>query len=145
MHKCTHPWTNTKLWKLLIFLQHLDKLWSAHSRFDKFWEHLLCTTLFRSPHKFSTGFRSGLWLDHFKTFIFFCWSHSFVDQDVCFGSCWNVKVLFIFSFLADVRMFYARIDWYWMYSWFLKKVSPEVRWCKHHSSPFAHVLCWFWY
>ena len=39
-------------------------------------------------HRFSMGFRSGLWLGRSKTLIFFCQSHSFVDLEVCFGSSW---------------------------------------------------------
>ncbi len=66
------------------------------------------------PHRFSIGFRSGLWLGLSKTSIFFWWSHSFVDFDVCFGLllCWKMKFLFIFSFLAEAWRFCANIDRY---------------------------------
>lgn len=44
---------------------------------------------------FFIWFRSGLWLGHSKTSIFFFWSHSFVYLDLCFGTllCWKVKFL----------------------------------------------------
>ncbi len=70
--------------------------------------HLLCTALFRSPTDFQwdSGLGSG--------WVFFWWSHSFVDLDVCFGllSCWKMKFLFIFSFLAEAWRFCTSIDWY---------------------------------
>lgn len=76
--------------------------------------HLMCSALFRSPHRFSIGFRSSLWLGHSKSLIFFWLSHSFVNFEVCFWSlsCWKVKSLFIFSFLAETWRFCAKIDWY---------------------------------
>ncbi len=97
---------------------HLDLAIFAHSSLQKCSKsvrlrgHLLCTALFRSPHIFSIRFRSGLWLGHSKTSIFFWWSHSFVDLDVCFGllPCWKMKFLFIF--LAEAWRFCASIDWY---------------------------------
>ncbi len=47
-------------------------------------------------------FGSGLWL-----------GLSFVNLDVCFRlSCWKMKFLFIFRFLAEAWRFYASIDWY---------------------------------
>ncbi len=109
-----------------------------------------CTALFRSPHRFSIGFRSGLWLGHSKTWIFFWSSHSFVDLDVCFGllSCWKIKFLFIFSFLAEAWRFCANIDWY--LELFIipstltkapvpaEKNSPKA-WCCHH-----HASLWVW-
>ncbi len=101
-------------------MAHLDVAIFAHSSLHKRSKsvrlrgHGLCTALFRSPHRCSIGFRSGLWLGHSKTLIFFWWSHAFVDLDVCFGSlsCWKVNFLFIFSFLTDAWRFCAKIAWY---------------------------------
>ncbi len=101
-------------------MAHLDLAIFAHSSLQKCSKsvrlqgHLLCIALFRSPHRFSVGFRSGLWLGHSKTSIYFWRSHSFVDLDVCFGLllCWKMKFLFIFSFLAEAWRFCANIDWY---------------------------------
>ncbi len=75
--------------------------------------HLLCTALFRSPHRFSIGFRSGLWLGHSKTYHLLV-KPFFVDLDVCFGLllCWKMTFLFSFSFLAEAWRFCANIDWY---------------------------------
>lgn len=112
--------------------------------------HHLCTALFRSPHIFWIGFRPGLWLGHSKTLIFFWWSHSLVDLDVCFGalSCRKMKFLFIFSFLAEARGFCSNTDWYlelFIISSTLTKapVPAEEKhpkaWCCHH-----HGSLWLW-
>lgn len=104
----------------LISVAHLDLAILAHSSLQKrsksflLQGHLLCTALFRSPHRCSIWFSSGLWLGHSKTLIFFRWSHAFVDLNVCFSllSCWKVKFLFIFSFLTEAWRFCAKIDCY---------------------------------
>ena len=51
------------------------------------------TAIFKSFHRFSMGFMSGLWLGHSRTFTFLFWSHSSVALAVCLGSlsCWNVN------------------------------------------------------
>ena len=40
---------------------------------------------FSSLQRFSIGFRSGDWLGHSRTLIYFFWSHSLVFLAVCFG------------------------------------------------------------
>ncbi len=49
------------------------------------------------------GLRSGDWLGHAKTLMYFFLSHSFVALAVCFGSlsCWNTHPRPIFNALAD--------------------------------------------
>ncbi len=85
--------------------------------------HLLCTACFRSLHRFSNGFRSGLLLGHSKTLFSSGEAISFVDLDVCFGllSYWKMKFLFIFSFLAEAWRFCTKA------------------WCCHH-----HASLWVW-
>ena len=47
-----------------------------------------------SFHRFSMGFKSGLWLGRSRTFMFLFWSHSSVALPVCLGSlsCWNINL-----------------------------------------------------
>ena len=53
-----------------------------------------CTAIFRSLQRCSIGFKSGLWLDHSRTFIDLSQSHSCVVLAVCLGllSCLKVNL-----------------------------------------------------
>ncbi len=75
---------------------------------------LLWTLIFSSLHRFSMGFRSGDWLGHSSSLIFFLWNHFIVSLALCLGSlsCWNVHPLFIFSFLVDGSRFLSRMSRY---------------------------------
>lgn len=76
--------------------------------------HLLGTALFGSPHRFSIGFRSGLWLVKLPELWSSGEAHPFLDLEVSIGSllCWKMKFLFTFIILAEARMFCAKIDCY---------------------------------
>ena len=52
------------------------------------------TAIFTSRHRFSIGFRSGLWMGHSNTWICFDLNHSIVALAVCLGSlsCWKVNL-----------------------------------------------------
>ena len=82
-------------------------------------------------------FRSGLWLNHSKALIFFWWSCSFVDLELCIGLllCWKVNSLFLFSFIAEIWT-----DWYMelfiIPSTLTKASVPAAE--KHHASK-CHV------
>ncbi len=68
----------------------------------RFWGWRLATRTFSSLLRFSMGLRSGDWLDHSRTLMWFFLSHSFVALAVCFGSlsCWNTHPRPIFNALA---------------------------------------------
>ena len=53
-----------------------------------------CTAIFRSFQRCSTGFKSGLWLGHARTFWDLSWSQSCVVLAVWLGSlsCWKVNL-----------------------------------------------------
>ena len=74
------------------------------------------TEIFKSRHKWSIGFKSGLWLDHSRTFILFLFSHSSVAVALCFRSlsCWNVNLLTRFRFMANWSRFSSRIIIYFV-------------------------------
>lgn len=57
------------------------------------------TVLFKSIHRFSIGFKSGLWLGRSSTFIFLSLSHCVVLLVVCLRSlsCWKMNYLPVFS------------------------------------------------
>ena len=67
---------------------------------------LAITLIFSSLHRFSIGFKSGLWLGHWKTWMFLSANHFFTTFAVCFGSslCWNVHWCPRPSFSADCLM-----------------------------------------
>ena len=69
------------------------------------------TACLRSCHSISIGFRSGLWLDHSRTFILFLLSHSEVDLLVCFESlsCCITQLRLSFRSQTDDRTFSFRI------------------------------------
>ena len=75
---------------------------------------LLWTLIFSSFHRFSIGFKSGDWLGHSSSFIFFLWNQLRVSLAVCLGSlsCWNVHPRFIFSILVDGSRFLSRMSRY---------------------------------
>ena len=75
---------------------------------------LLWTLIFSSFHRFSIGFKSGDWLGHSSSFIFFLWNQLRVSLAVCLGSlsCWNVHPHFIFSILVDGSRFLSRMSQY---------------------------------
>ncbi len=52
------------------------------------------TAIFRSLQRCSIGFKSRLWLDHYKTFTTLSLSHSCVALAVCLGSlsCWKANL-----------------------------------------------------
>ena len=53
-----------------------------------------CTAIFRSLQRCSIGLKSGLWLDHSRTFRDLSLSHSCVVLAMCLGSlsCWKVNL-----------------------------------------------------
>ncbi len=74
-------------------IQVWDDTLSQQLLFSSFWKHLhqLSTfgfsrngSIFKSFHRFSLGFKSGLW-GCWRTFTFLLWSHSNVDL----AACWN--------------------------------------------------------
>lgn len=109
----------------------------------------LWTAVFRSCHRFSIGFRSGLWLGHSNTGICFILNHSIVALALCLGSlsCWKVN-LCPSSLLQILAGFLPRLSCFWLHPsshqlWpaslsLLKKSSPTT-WCCHH-----HVWQWGW-
>ena len=67
-----------------------------------------------SFNRFSIGFKSGDWLCHSSSFIFFLWNQLRLSLAVCLGSlsCWNVHPRFIFSILVDGSRFLSRMSRY---------------------------------
>ena len=72
------------------------------------------TLFFSSFHKFSIWFKSGDWLGHSNTLIFFLWNHLRVSFALCFGSlsCWKVQPRLIFIILVDGSRFISRMSRY---------------------------------
>lgn len=78
-----------------------DDTFSQQLFFNSFWKHLhqlgtfgFCRygSIFKSFHRFSLGFKSGLW-GCWRTFTFLLWSHSNVDLAACLSPvgremCW---------------------------------------------------------
>ena len=103
---------------------------------------LLWTLIFSSFHRFSIGFKSGDWLGHSSSFIFFLWNQLRVSLAVCLGSlsCWNVHPRFIFSILVDATDSYQECLGTFLHSSFLQlyevcqdhmlKKCPTP-WCSH--------------
>ena len=102
--------------------------WVFNAAGKEFWPTLLLRNCFnlatlegfrawaahlRSCHSISIGFRSGLWLDHSRTFILFLLSHSEVGLLVCFGSlsCWVSQLHLSFRSQTDGQTFSFRIFW----------------------------------
>ena len=75
---------------------------------------LLGTAIFKSCHRFSIGFRSGFWLGHSNTWIYFELNHSIVALAVCLGllSCWKVNLRPSLKSFADSNMFSSKIALY---------------------------------
>ncbi len=67
----------------------------------RFWGWRLATQTFSSLHRFSVGLRSGDWLGHSRTLMYFL-SDSFVVLALCFGSLsrWNTHPRPIFNTLV---------------------------------------------
>ena len=74
----------------------------------------LWTAIFKSCHRCSMGFRSGLWLGHSYTWIFFDLNHSIVALAVCLGSlsCWKVNLFPSLKSFAASHRFSCRIALY---------------------------------
>ena len=108
MSVCGSVSTNSAQWDGEIFVHSSRESRSSSAKFD---EDRRWTAIFKSRHKCSTGFKSGLWLSHSRTFIFFLFSHSSVALFLCFGSlsCWNVNLLPSFRFMTDSSRFSSRI------------------------------------
>ncbi len=107
--------------------------------------HCLCTALFRSPHRFLIGFRSGLRVGHSKTSIIFKWSHSFVDLGV---SSKSLKVLCQYWLVYGTVHNSLHLEENHRPQFQLKKNSPKAWCCHQHASQwvwcsFGDVQCWF--
>lgn len=102
---------------LLLFEVEAPLIFSLKKQFNsvRLPGHLLCTVL-KSPHRCLTGCRYGLWLGHSKNLVLCWWSHAFADLEVCFKllSCWKVKFIFIFRFLAEAVRFFFFIPSTWL-------------------------------
>ena len=72
---------------------------------------LAITLVFKSRHKFSIGFRSGLWLGHSRTLTSLSLNHFFTALAVCFGSlsCWYFQLWPSWGFSADSFTFLSMI------------------------------------
>ena len=120
--------------------------------------HILCKALFGSPHRFSVGFRSGIWLVQFKTLIF-QWSPFYFW---CGCILWVVTVLKdeVHLQLSSRRLKVLCQHWLvfgtvhdfpppWLRPLFqLKKNSHRAWSCHHHASlrvwsSFGDVQCCF--
>ena len=111
----------------------------------------LWTAIFKSCHRFSIGFRSGLWLGHFKTLTCFDLNHSIVALAVCLGSlsCWKMN-LSLKSFADWIRFssrftlysiwFHPSFPQFWPVSLSLLKRSIPTAWCYHHH---VSLLGWW--
>ena len=99
-------WICTVRWWNLCHSSHENCSRSAKFDGDRRW-----TAIVTSSHKCSIGFKSGLWLGHSRTYIFFLFSHSSVALPLCFGSlsCLNVNLLPSFRLMADSSRFSSRI------------------------------------
>ncbi len=75
--------------------------------------HCLWTAIFKSCHRFSIGFRFGLWLGYSNTLCFDL-NHSIVALAVCLGSlsCWKVNLRPSLKSFADSNRFSSRIALY---------------------------------
>ena len=65
----------------------------THSSSWRFFDDLWCIWTYKSCHRFSIGFKSGLIEDLGRTIIFFFWNYVVTDLDVCLGSLsyWKVN------------------------------------------------------
>lgn len=104
---------------------------------------LLNLALFKSIQKgFFGGFGSGLWLGFSK--MFFLWSYSLVDFDLCLRllSCWKMKTLFIFKFLMeDFHLLFSINFWQMIclsFSFFFSFLNVIV---VSHCLPFFMMAC----
>ena len=72
---------------------------------------LAITLVFKSRHKFSIGFRSGLWLGHSRTLTSLSLNHFFSTLAVYFASlsCWYFQLWPSWSFSADSFTFSSRV------------------------------------
>lgn len=111
---------------------------------------LLWTLIFSSFHRFSIGFKSGDWLGHSSSFIFFLWNQLRVSLAVCLGSlsCWNVHPRFIFIILVDgSRYFIKNVSAHFSIhpSFNYVKFASTVCWkaAPHHDVPTSKLHCWY--
>ncbi len=75
---------------------------------------MLVLLLFTLLHSFPTGFRSGNWDSHGKSFILCSVTHFCVDFDVCFGLLywWKIETRPIIRFVTEAVRFWFFICWY---------------------------------
>ena len=98
-----------RLWYVSTSFQHFSCGMLAHSSLAKAssWVRLVSflaiTLVFKSRHKFSIGFRSGLWLGHSRTLTSLSLNQFVTTLAACFRSlsCWYFQLWPSWCFSAD--------------------------------------------
>lgn len=123
-----------------------------HTFFFKSWRFrgpLLWTLIFSSFHRFSIGYKSGEWLGHSSSFIFFLWNQLRVSLAVCL----------VIVLLKCPPSFHLQHPGRWQHI-FIKNVSvhfsihPSISYMKyastvcwktasHQDVPTSKLHCWF--
>ncbi len=115
----------------------LDSSFANCSRSFRFEGCLLPPAVFRSLHRCSMGFRSGLIAGHFRTLQRFVCNHFWVLFEVCFGSlsCWKTHDLWWRrNFLTLATTLHLKILWYHQISWY-RSHSQGIQCQKQQSNP----------